>query len=68
MPDDGDDRSYGATFDMIAVEYDRNRPTYPDELVDRSCAAGGLTAGDRVLEIGCGTGQLTEVSWPVACT
>ncbi len=60
MPDDGDDRSYGATFDTIAVEYDRNRPTYPDELVNRACAAGGLTAGDRVLEIGCGTGQLTR--------
>jgi SAM-dependent methyltransferase len=44
-------------FDAIAEDYDRFRPTYPPALVDEACAR--LAPGAWVLEIGCGTGQLT---------
>jgi SAM-dependent methyltransferase len=53
-------RSYGKIFDEVAVEYDRSRPAYPDALVDQACEVAGIGDGDRVFEIGCGTGQLTR--------
>jgi ubiquinone/menaquinone biosynthesis C-methylase UbiE len=53
-------RRYGTVFDEIAAEYDRHRPAYPDELVDQACQVAGIGSGDRVLEVGCGSGQLTR--------
>jgi ubiquinone/menaquinone biosynthesis C-methylase UbiE len=53
-------RRYGKVFDGIAAEYDRHRPGYPDELVDQACQVAGIGSGDRVLEVGCGSGQLTR--------
>src|SRR5580698_496193 len=53
-------RRYGQVFDEIAAEYDRHRPAYPDELVDQACRVAGIGSGDHVLEVGCGSGQLTR--------
>jgi SAM-dependent methyltransferase len=47
-------------FDEVAAEYDRHRPAYPDELVDRACQLAEIGPGNHVLELGCGTGQLTR--------
>jgi ubiquinone/menaquinone biosynthesis C-methylase UbiE len=53
-------RRYGTVFDEVAVEYDRRRPTYPDGLIAQACQLAGIGSGDQVLEVGCGTGQLTS--------
>ena len=53
-------RRYGKVFDEIAAEYDRRRPAYPDELVDQACRVAGIGSGHHVLELGCGSGQLTR--------
>jgi ubiquinone/menaquinone biosynthesis C-methylase UbiE len=53
-------RRYGKVFDEIAAEYDRRRPAYPDELIDQACQVAGIGSGDHVLEVGCGSGQLTR--------
>jgi len=46
-------------FDEVAELYDRTRPRYPEALVDDLVSHSGIAAGGRILEIGCGTGQLT---------
>ena len=53
-------RRLRTTFDAVAGLYEASRRGYPDELVDLVVSTAGLDAGSPVLEIGCGTGQLTR--------
>jgi SAM-dependent methyltransferase len=47
------------SFDGAALDYDAFRLPYPPEVVQVVISAGHLGEGSRVLEIGCGTGQLS---------
>jgi SAM-dependent methyltransferase len=59
MPmDEGSDRRK-ESFDRVADAYAAFRPAPPREVIDAIVTASTLRRGSRVLEIGCGTGQLS---------
>jgi hypothetical protein len=45
------------TFNLAAAVYEAARPSYLSELFDDLVELAGLQKGDRLLEIGCATGQ-----------
>lgn len=53
------DRKHRSVFDEAAETYDIARPGYPRELIDKLIGLTQLPANARILEIGCGTGQIT---------
>src|SRR5262245_61892840 len=56
--DEGSGREKGS-FDRVADAYAVFRPTPPREVIDAILTESTLRRGSRVLEIGCGTGQLS---------
>jgi SAM-dependent methyltransferase len=48
------------TFNQVAQLYDAARPSYPDALFNDCIREAGLKSGDRMLEVGAGTGKATE--------
>jgi ubiquinone/menaquinone biosynthesis C-methylase UbiE len=54
-------------FDAVARLYEATRPGYPRELAEFVVATARAGAGSAVLEVGCGTGQLTRRLAPLRC-
>jgi SAM-dependent methyltransferase len=54
-------------FGAAAAAYDAVRPGYPAGIVEVLIARAGLGRASEVLEIGCGTGQLTRDLAPTGC-
>ena len=53
-------RRLRTAFDQTSDIYDRTRPRWNVEIIQRFFENGTLEHGDSVLEIGAGTGQLTD--------
>lgn len=49
------------SFGEVASQYDRFRPSYPEALVDEVLSFADVAAGDRVVEVGAGTGKATAL-------
>jgi ubiquinone/menaquinone biosynthesis C-methylase UbiE len=47
-------------FDSVAELYDTYRPGYPEGLIKSLITHSNLRPGDRILEVGSGTGKATE--------
>ena len=50
----------GRTFGRVADAYERTRPEYPREAVDRAARELGLTPDATLLDLAAGTGKLTR--------
>src|SRR5579863_7699494 len=47
-------------FDEIATVYGAARPGYPEALIEDVVSYADLKQSDKILEVGCGTGQATK--------
>lgn len=58
--EDGHTRRTPESFDRVAALYNQYRVGYPPDVVAKIIDWGHICLGSRVLEVGCGTGQLTR--------
>jgi SAM-dependent methyltransferase len=58
--DQGNTLEQRFTFDQVASVYRTARPEYPDALIDDVVSYAELKPNDKILEVGCGTGQATK--------
>ena len=55
-------------FDEVAEIYDQVRPQYPQQLALDLQSFTNITSESKLLEIGCGTGQATQLFAPLNCS
>jgi ubiquinone/menaquinone biosynthesis C-methylase UbiE len=59
------DEIAAAGFQRAAAEYERGRPGYPPEAVERMRREIGIQAGQTVVDLAAGTGKLTRLLAPL---
>lgn len=51
----------GKRFNQVATIYDKYRPSYPNELIERIIITSGIKKEDKIIEVGAGSGKATEL-------
>lgn len=65
--DSAEKRGSRLRFDEIVMQYDKIRPAYPRELLEKISDFAGGNAAMQALEIGAGTGKATEYFLEKGC-